>query len=69
MLSRFSANQTYGGALASPAPKAGLTIGQSGQMAGASSFWGLALEYPNTPLLDFHLFRLFTTRQNCRAFQ
>jgi len=29
---------------------------------------GLALEYQNTPLLVFHIFMLFTTRQNCRAF-
>ena len=26
------------------------------------------LEYQNTPLLVFHVFRLFTTRQNCRSF-
>jgi len=30
---------------------------------------GLALECQNTPLLIFHVFRLFTTRQNCRAFR
>jgi len=29
---------------------------------------GLALRYQNTPLLVFHVFRLFTTRQNYRAF-
>jgi len=29
--------------------------------------WDLALEYQNTPLLDFHVFRLFTTPQNCGA--
>jgi len=28
---------------------------------------GLALEYQNIPLLVFHVFKLFTTRQNCRA--
>jgi len=28
----------------------------------------LALEYQNTPLLVFHVFRLFTTRQKCWAF-
>jgi len=29
---------------------------------------GLALEYQNTPFLFFHVFKLYTTRQNCRAF-
>jgi len=29
---------------------------------------GLALEYQNTSLLVFHVFMLFITRQNCRAF-
>ena len=29
---------------------------------------GLTLKYENTPLLVFHVFSLFTTRQNCRAF-
>ena len=28
---------------------------------------GLALEYQNTPLLVFHVFRLIITGQNCRA--
>ena len=47
--------------------RAGLTIGQTVQMPGASRFWA-PLEHQNTPLLVFHVFRLFTTRQNCRAF-
>ena len=29
---------------------------------------GLALAHQNTPLLVFHVFRLFTTRRNCKAF-
>jgi len=29
---------------------------------------GLAFEYQNTPLLVFHVFGLFTRRQNCKAF-
>ena len=49
----------------------GLTIGQIGQMPGASCFWGarafggLELECQNTPFLVFHVFRLFTTRKDC----
>jgi len=44
-------------------------------MPGASRFWepracgSLALEYKNTPLLAFHVFTLFITRRNCRAFR
>jgi len=47
----------------------------TGFIQGRISHWGnranalgLTLEYQNTPLLVFHVFRLFTTRQNCRAF-
>jgi len=43
-------------------------MAQTGQMPWASHFGGLALEYQNTPLQIFHVFRLFTTPQNCRAF-
>jgi len=45
-----------------------LTIGQTGQISGPRAFGGLALEYQNTPLLVFHVFRLFTRRQNCKDF-
>jgi len=43
-------------------------LGEAGKCPGPRAFWGLALEYQNTPLLAFHVFRLFTTRQNCRDF-
>jgi len=36
--------------------------------ANRSNARGLALEYQNTPLLVFHVFRLFTTRQTWWAF-
>ena len=55
--------------------RAELIIGKTGQMPGVLRFWGprafgsLELEYQNTPLLVFHVFRLFTTRQNSRAFR
>jgi len=42
-------------------PRAGLTIEQTGQMPGASRFWGLALEYQNASLLVFHVIRLLNT--------
>jgi len=45
-----------------------LTIGQTGQISGPRAFGGLALEYQNTPLLVFHVFRLFTTRQKLQRF-
>jgi len=48
--------------------RTGLTIGQTGQMPGASCFWGPRALNQNTPLLVFHIFRLFMTHQNCRAF-
>jgi len=41
--------------------RAELTIGQTGQMPGASRL------NIKTLLLFFHVYRLFTTRQNCRA--
>jgi len=47
--------------------RAGLTIVQTWQTPGALCFWGLAIDYQNT-LPDYHVFRLFTTRQNCRVF-
>ena len=48
--------------------RAGLTIGQTGQMPGASRFWGPGAWISKSPLMVFHVFKLFTTRQNCRAF-
>jgi len=41
---------------------------QIGQCPVLRAFGDLALEYQNTPLLVIHVFRLFTTRPNCRAF-
>jgi len=38
-------------------------------MPGPRAFGGLALEYQNTPFTGFHIFRLFTARQNCGAFR
>jgi len=51
--------------------RTGLTIGKPGNAWGAAPLGAkrpFALEYQNTPLLVFHIFRLFTTRQNCRVF-
>jgi len=41
--------------------------GRINHYANRENALGLALEYQNTPLLVFHVFKLFTTRQNCRA--
>jgi len=49
--------------LRKPSGRAGLTIGQTGQMPGASR-----LNVKTFLLMVFHIFRLFTTRQNFRAF-
>ena len=46
--------------------RAGLTIGQ---MPGPHAFGGLALGYQNTPLLVFHIFRLFTTHKIVELFE
>jgi len=51
-----------------PVLRAGLIMGKPGKFPGPRAFEGLTLGYQNTPLLFFHIFRLFTTRQNCRAF-
>jgi len=49
--------------------RTGLTIGQTGQMTGASRFWEPHASIPKHFLIVFFcVFRLFTTRQNCRAF-
>ena len=42
--------------------------GRINHWANRANARGLALEYQNTRLLVFHIFRLFTTRQNCRVF-
>jgi len=42
--------------------------GRINRWANLANARGLALEYQNTPLLVFHMFRLFTTRQNYRVF-
>ena len=42
--------------------------GRINHWANRANARGLALEYQNTPLLVFHVLRLFTTCQNCRAF-
>jgi len=42
--------------------------GRINHWANRANVRGLALEYQNTSLLVFHVFRLFTTRQNCRTF-
>ena len=49
-------------------PRAGLTIGQTGQMPRASRFWGPRAWIPKHSFTGFSYFRLFTTRQNCRGF-
>ena len=46
----------------------GVTQGRINHWANRANAWGLALERQNTSLLVFHVFRLFTTCQNCRAF-
>ena len=48
--------------------RAGLTIGQTGQMPGASPFWGPHAWISKHSFTVFHSVRLFTMRQNCRAF-
>ena len=45
----------------------GKALGKPGNCPGPRAFGVLAFGYQNTPLV-FHSFRLFTTRQNCRAF-
>jgi len=45
----------------------GKALGKPGNCPGPRAFGVLALGYQNTPLV-FHSFRLFTMRQNCRAF-
>jgi len=40
-------------------------LGKLGKCPGPRAFGGLAFEYQNTALLVFHVFTLFTTRQNC----
>jgi len=42
--------------------------GRINHWANRANARGLALERQNTYLLFFHVFGLFTTRQNCRAF-
>jgi len=42
----------------------GLDQGRINYWANRANAWGLALECQNTSLLVFHVFRLFTTRQN-----
>ena len=42
--------------------------GRINHWANRANARGLALGYQNAPLLVLHVFRLFTTRQNCRAF-
>ena len=37
-------------------PRAGLSIGKTGQIPGASRLWGLTLEYQNTPICCFFVF-------------
>jgi len=49
--------------LRKPSGRAGWTIGQTGQMPGASR-----LNVKTFLLMVFHIFRLFTTRQKCRDF-
>jgi len=46
----------------------GLTIGQTGQMLVAPCFWRPRSWISKHCLLVFNVFRLFTKRQNCRAF-
>jgi len=46
----------------------GFTQGRINHWANRDNARGLALEYWNTAVMFFHVFKLFTTRQNCRAF-
>jgi len=46
----------------------GARQGRINHWANRANAWSLELEYQNTPLLVFHVFKLFTSRQNCRAF-
>jgi len=43
-------------------------IGQTGQMPGASRFWGPRAWISKHCFTGFYVLRLFTTRQNCRVF-
>jgi len=45
-----------------------LLQGQINHWANRANARGLALGYQNAPWLFFHIFRLFITHQNCRAF-
>jgi len=43
-------------------------LGKPGKFPQPRTFGGLALEYQNTPLVAFGIFRLFTTRQIVEIF-
>ena len=42
--------------------------GRINHWANGANARGLAVEHQNIVLLVFHVYRLFTTHQNCRAF-
>jgi len=46
----------------------GTLLVKPGKCPGSRTFGGLVLEYQNSPLLAFQLFRLFTARRTCWAF-
>ena len=48
--------------------RAGLTIGQTGQMLGASRFCGSSACLSKRSFAGFSCFKLFSMRQNCRSF-